>query len=552
MTNNYEREGINKVEKVIKKVMLSVLSLFLVAMLASGGVLAQESLLQQVEGYEIRNEKRDDENVYEIISTNESGSFDELVNEFMDLLEVAWEIARGGSEPYVTSGWGGFLQRLGFAEEVYERLISPETASSVQEREVKNGIHDLHIGMNFLDFIASKEAMEEFEKAFDDIRIAMVEIGTGDDYSFASFLRLHYLFLEAEWTWDVYRLKEGSEIGERWLVIVLEEIQGAMERLGTEPNHLISLGATLREAWTLVSKTLSGNQSTYTMESWDVFSKVFWETFNIYSSDYHGWGNLSSQEVKRHINTLSQALDGLIPLASLTNLTVSHGNLSPSFSHSVFNYTVGVGNGVSSIIINATANDGAVVSGTGAHNLQMGRNPITLTVKAGEVTQIYTIVVTRAAASPPPPSGGDVLPQPTVPLWRMYNEGINQHLWTTCENEYNVLADYGWRQEGIAWHTPTTGRPVHRLFHEGIIRHHYTADQNEVRVLRERGWNDEGVLFFCADPNVGPNEGIRMTRLYHEDALKHLHTADAHEVHVLTTQHGWRNEGESFVGLPAR
>ena len=138
----------------------------------------------------------------------------------------------------------------------------------------------------------------------------------------------------------------------------------------------------------------------------------------------------------------------------------------------------------------------------------------------------------------------------SIPLWRMFHPGINQHLWTTCENEYQVLATRGWDQEGIAWYTPRTGRPVHRLFHEGITRHHYTADQNEIRVLVERGWNDEGVLFYCASPHVGPDEGIRMTRLFHEGALKHLHTADANEVRVLTTQHGWNNEGESFVGLP--
>ena len=141
---------------------------------------------------------------------------------------------------------------------------------------------------------------------------------------------------------------------------------------------------------------------------------------------------------------------------------------------------------------------------------------------------------------------------PPVPLWRMFHEDLNQHLWTTCENEYRVLATRGWIQEGIAWHTPQTGRSVHRLFHEGIVRHHYTADQNEIQVLRERGWNDEGPLFYCASPNVGPNEGIRMTRLFHESALKHLHTADANEVVILTTQHGWRNEGESFVGLSSR
>lgn len=138
----------------------------------------------------------------------------------------------------------------------------------------------------------------------------------------------------------------------------------------------------------------------------------------------------------------------------------------------------------------------------------------------------------------------------TVPLWRMFHEGLNQHLWTTDANEYRVLATRGWRQEGMALRTSRTGRPVHRLFHEGIIRHHYTADQNEIRVLRERGWNDEGPLFFCASPHVGPNEGIRLIRLFHEGALKHLHTADANEVRILTTQHGWRNEGPSFVGFP--
>ena len=141
---------------------------------------------------------------------------------------------------------------------------------------------------------------------------------------------------------------------------------------------------------------------------------------------------------------------------------------------------------------------------------------------------------------------------PSVPLYRMFHPEINQHLWTTCANEYEVLATRGWNQEGIAWHTPTTGRPVHRLFHEGIVRHHYTADKNEIRVLQERGWNDEGPLFYCASPDVKTHEGIRMTRLFHEDTLKHLHTADANEVRILTTEHGWNNEGESFVGLPVR
>ena len=138
-----------------------------------------------------------------------------------------------------------------------------------------------------------------------------------------------------------------------------------------------------------------------------------------------------------------------------------------------------------------------------------------------------------------------------IPLWRMFHPGNNQHLWTTCAHEYGVLSTRGWNPEGVAWNTPRTGRPVHRLFHEGIMRHHYTADQNEIRVLREHGWNDEGVLFFCASPNAEANQGITMTRLFHEGTFKHLHTADANEVVALTSQHGWRYEGISFVGFPA-
>lgn len=135
--------------------------------------------------------------------------------------------------------------------------------------------------------------------------------------------------------------------------------------------------------------------------------------------------------------------------------------------------------------------------------------------------------------------------QPTIPLFRMFHPGINQHLWTTCANEYHLLAaTRGWNQEGIAWQTPSTGRPVHRLFHEGIVRHHYTADQNEIRILTQRGWNDEGPLFYCAEGEGG----IPMTRLFHEGALKHLHTADANEVRELANQ-GWNVEGISFFGL---
>ena len=134
---------------------------------------------------------------------------------------------------------------------------------------------------------------------------------------------------------------------------------------------------------------------------------------------------------------------------------------------------------------------------------------------------------------------------PTIPLYRLFNPNTIRHLYTTNYQEYSYLGSIGWQQEGIAWHTPLSGRPVHRLFHRGIDAHLFTADQNEIRVLVERGWNDEGVLFYCAQGQVNNSEKIR---LFHPEARVHLFTADRHEVNVLRGR-GWNVEGTGFYGF---
>ena len=134
---------------------------------------------------------------------------------------------------------------------------------------------------------------------------------------------------------------------------------------------------------------------------------------------------------------------------------------------------------------------------------------------------------------------------PTIPLYRLFNPNTTRHLYTTSYQEYSHLGSIGWHQEGIAWHTPLSGRPVHRLFHGGIDAHLFTADQNEIRVLVERGWNDEGVLFYCAKGQVNNSEKIR---LFHPGARVHLFTADRNEVNVLRDR-GWNVEGTGFYGF---
>ena len=82
---------------------------------------------------------------------------------------------------------------------------------------------------------------------------------------------------------------------------------------------------------------------------------------------------------------------------NLKSLSVSAGSLSPNFSSGTTNYSVSVGEDVSSININAEAEDGtAKVSGTGNKSLKYGSNKFNISVKAENgSTKTYTIDVNR-------------------------------------------------------------------------------------------------------------------------------------------------------------
>ena len=91
--------------------------------------------------------------------------------------------------------------------------------------------------------------------------------------------------------------------------------------------------------------------------------------------------------------------------ASLSNLTLSEGTLSPSFNPATDTYTAVVANSVSSLTVTPTTSDNAAtvtVNGAAAAtpvNLTVGSNTITIEVTGsdGVTTKEYTITVTRQA-----------------------------------------------------------------------------------------------------------------------------------------------------------
>ncbi|MBF0777971.1 hypothetical protein [Streptococcus cuniculi] len=132
----------------------------------------------------------------------------------------------------------------------------------------------------------------------------------------------------------------------------------------------------------------------------------------------------------------------------------------------------------------------------------------------------------------------EVVP-PTSPVYRLYHPDLKVHLYTTDENEFRILGNRGWNQEGQAWTTNNaTGTPVYRLYQPDLKVHLYTMDKNEYAVLATRGWNQEGEAYKSSGSTP-------VYRLYHSGIKKHLYTRDANEKNVLSTR-GWRYEGVAW------
>lgn len=92
--------------------------------------------------------------------------------------------------------------------------------------------------------------------------------------------------------------------------------------------------------------------------------------------------------------------------ATLADLTISPGELTPEFSAEVTEYTVTVGSDVDKLTVSAPANHNkANVSVSGNEGLQLGENTVTCKVTAedGETVKNYTILVTKTETLPTEP-----------------------------------------------------------------------------------------------------------------------------------------------------
>lgn len=136
---------------------------------------------------------------------------------------------------------------------------------------------------------------------------------------------------------------------------------------------------------------------------------------------------------------------------------------------------------------------------------------------------------------------------------RLYNPNNQEHLFTKESGEISRLKNSGWRDEGTAWVSPTTGNhrlSVWRLYNPNTGYHHFTMREDERNNLTRNGWRNEGVVFYVygLPPYKGSKELSSVTnvyRVYNPNKGIHHFTKDYSEVQKLVRS-GWRAEGTAW------
>ncbi|PLS31315.1 glycosyl hydrolase family 25 [Bifidobacterium margollesii] len=81
------------------------------------------------------------------------------------------------------------------------------------------------------------------------------------------------------------------------------------------------------------------------------------------------------------------------------------------------------------------------------------------------------------------------------PVYREYNRRTGNHNWTLNKREHDMLVRLGWKNEGVAWYAPSSGKNVYRLYNRNSGEHVYTMSYGEYVAVQRAGWRGEGIAW---------------------------------------------------------
>lgn len=152
----------------------------------------------------------------------------------------------------------------------------------------------------------------------------------------------------------------------------------------------------------------------------------------------------------------------------------------------------------------------------------------------GSCLVVLSLVVTKVQA------------EQDTSMYRLYNPNSGEHFYTQNPTERLVLAQSGWRYEGVGWVAPSQSTlPVYRLYNQHTGDHHYTLSIGEKNYLAQIGWRNEGIGWYSAD-----KQQIPLYRSYNPNAKvgSHNYTTSVTEHQALLTS-GWRDEKIGWYAL---
>lgn len=146
---------------------------------------------------------------------------------------------------------------------------------------------------------------------------------------------------------------------------------------------------------TVSASDVTANDETVISGSRSVSVSIASSNSNSNSNHNQNNNTNNNQNSNNANNTQKPVEDTRSKVNTLSSLTVSSGSLNPQFNANTTSYEVNVAGDVSSITINAKAQDAkATVSGTGQKNLEVGSNTFQIVCRAEDGgTKTYTVNV---------------------------------------------------------------------------------------------------------------------------------------------------------------
>ena len=129
-------------------------------------------------------------------------------------------------------------------------------------------------------------------------------------------------------------------------------------------------------------------------------------------------------------------------------------------------------------------------------------------------------------------------------VYRLRNIKTGRYLFSSNSNEIDLITNWGWVNEGIAYASPTKPTAsVHRFQTAGGVGHFYTANEEEKNILiRSADFLYEGIAFDVYSANNFPSIAIPVIRYLGVNGI-HLYSTSPFEQNILDESTDWIREG---------